>query len=69
MLVCGALCVVEREFDRAIGQKKEELQQLDESLLRVRQLLQVGELRQCKPDPSREAAPAPAALECPVVAG
>ncbi len=37
---------MEREFDWAIGQKKEELRQLDESLLRVRQLLQVGELRQ-----------------------
>jgi len=42
MLECGALCAVEREFDWAIDQKKEELRQLDESLLRVRQLLQVG---------------------------
>jgi hypothetical protein len=53
---------VEREFDWAIGQKKEELQQLDESLLRVRQLLQVGELYvSASLSPSRETAPAPSA--------
>ncbi len=33
---------VEREFERAIAEKREELRQLDDCLLRVRQLLQVN---------------------------
>ena len=31
---------VEREFEQAVAEKKEELRQIDQSILRVRQLLQ-----------------------------